>query len=139
MATTTRSAAPADGSAGAESFRAATDPAHKPFTVWIGGPGFGASAVFATEDEAYAEATRIRQGAESGELVRFTSKFGHQGDYRVGEVRILRWNPLTGGDLSHARSWNIADPAPDALTALPDDWYFEPLPADWRTPATAEH
>ncbi|WP_055535906.1 hypothetical protein [Streptomyces graminilatus] len=117
----------------------AVDLAVTPFLVEISGAGFSHSAVFASLDDAYSRAWAIRDTAQAGRLVLFTDRFGHDGRYRVLGIAILRWNPLTGHLLAHARSWQLNDPDAEALTALPDLWYDEPLPADWRAGITGGH
>jgi hypothetical protein len=102
-----------------------------PYQVIIEGWGFSSWRGFTTASEAYAEAHRIREIAESGEQVAFHNAIGSGGNYLVRGIRIFRRNPLTGKDLAHARSWRLADPAPDALTPHPAHWHFGPLPDGW--------
>ncbi|MFI1648267.1 hypothetical protein ACH4XT_15190 [Streptomyces avidinii] len=104
-----------------------------PFLVEIWGSGYGRCAAFSTMDDAYAAARAIREQALTEETVAFTDRFGHEGLYRVLGVGVRRRNRLTGRLLAHARSWNLGSERADALLALPDDWYDEPLPEDWRS------
>jgi len=117
----------------------AVDLAATPFLVEISGAGFSHSAGFASLDDAYSRAWSIRDAAQAGRLVLFTDRFGHDGRYRVLAIAILRWNPLTGSLLAHARSWQLNGTDADALTALPDHWHDEPLPEDWRAGSMGGH
>lgn len=104
-----------------------------PYRVVVEGSAFSSWIGFATAEEAYAEAHRIKGPAEEGEMVAFTNFMGSGGNYIVRGIRIFRWNPLTQTELAHARSWTITNPAADALTPLPAEWHLElnPLPDDW--------
>lgn len=102
-----------------------------PFEIVIEGPGFRQSDRYATEDEAYTEARRIRDERGRNDRVAFRTKFGYTGLYAVGGVEIQRWNPLTRRWANHAQPWSRNRPKPDALTPLPRDWHDDPLPADW--------
>lgn len=107
-----------------------------PFEVMIEGPGFRQSARYATREEAYTEAWRIRDERGHSDTVAFSTKFGYTGRYAVGRIMIRRWNPITRQWGSHAAPWSRTHPAPDALTPLPRDWHGE-LPDDWYSnPAT---
>lgn len=108
-----------------------------PFEVVIEGPGFRQSDRYATEEEVYAEARRIRDERAHSDTVTFRTKFGHTGLYAVGGITIQRWNPATQQWASHAQPWGRNSPHPEALTPLPRDWHGEPLPADWYADPTA--
>lgn len=108
-----------------------------PFEIVIEGPGFRESDRYATEEEAYTEARRIRSERRSSDRVAFRSKFGYTGCYAVGRIAIQRWNPITQRWANHAQPWIRNRPAPDALTPLPHDWHGDALPADWYASPTA--
>lgn len=121
------------------SLRATASRSVLPFEVVIEGPGFRQSDRYATEDEAYTEARRLRDERRSADAVAFRTKFGHTGRYAVTRVQVQRWNPLTRRWLNHAEPWSKDRPKPNALTPLPRDWHGEPLPADWYAdPADGE-
>ncbi len=102
-----------------------------PFEVMVEGPGFRLTARYATQDEAYTEARRIRDERSRNEVVAFRTKRGETGLYAIGAVRIHRWNPLTLQWASHAEPWNRLHPNPGCLTPLPRDWHGTLLPNDW--------
>lgn len=104
-----------------------------PFLVQIEGPGFRLANRYATENEAYTEARRIRdeRTRHPDQNVVFRTEFGHSGLYAVGRVTILRWNPLTRKWTSHAHGWSRLHPHPNAFVPLPRDWHDDPLPDDW--------
>ncbi|MFF7147494.1 hypothetical protein ACFZAO_05395 [Streptomyces griseoaurantiacus] len=100
-----------------------------PIEVCVAGPGFGDLLRFATLADAYAEARRVRSDAETGEPVVFNGRLQHL----VLEIRVLRWNPLTGNLLAHGRRWTARNTPADVFTPFPPDWHSDPLPADWYT------
>jgi hypothetical protein len=102
-----------------------------PFELIVEGPGFRVSDRYATEDEVYFEARRIRDERARSETVVVRTKFGYAGRYAVGTIKIQRWNPVTQRWANHAEPWSRTRPKPNALTPIPRDWYDEPLPADW--------
>jgi hypothetical protein len=107
----------------------------KPFTIEISSRQGGGSADYATQEQAYTEARRIQRAAEKGNPVTFTDQAGNTADHQVLGVRIFRWNPYAGWRIAHARHWSLNSPHPDALKPLPDEWYRERLPRDWRSSA----
>lgn len=109
----------------------------KPYEVQITGSGFSQPARFATVEEAYAEAHRLRKAAETGERVPFTNLIGETGLRLVLGIRIHGWNPITNTWLSHAEPWNARKPSVDALTSISADWHGVPLPDDWYGKSTA--
>lgn len=100
-----------------------------PIEVRVAGPGFGDFLRFATLADAYAEARRVRSDAETGGPVVFNGRLQQQ----VLEIRVLRWNPLTGNLLAHGRRWTARNTPADVFTPFPPDWHSDPLPADWYT------
>ncbi|GAA5070524.1 hypothetical protein [Streptomyces similanensis] len=108
-----------------------------PYEVRIGGAGFSQVARFATVEEAYAEAHRVRKTAETGERVAFTNLIGRTGMFLVLGIRINGWNPSTNTWLSHAGPWTAKKTPADALTPIPADWHGVPLPDDWYGQTTA--
>ena len=103
----------------------------KPYEVVIVGAGFRQPARFATVEEAYAEAHRIRKTAETGERVAFTNLIGETGAHLVLGIRVNGWNPLINAWLGHSKGWSARRPMADALTPLSADWHGVPLPNDW--------
>lgn len=108
-----------------------------PFEVVVCSPSIRATDRYATEEEAYAEARRIRDERAHSDTVVFRSKFGHTGRYAVGRIDIRRWNPITQRWAAHAQPWSRNSPNPAALTPLPRDWHGDQLPADWYADPTA--
>jgi hypothetical protein len=102
-----------------------------PFEIVIEGPGFRVSDRYATEEEAYAEARRIRVERAHSDKVAFRTKFGYAGRYAVGSIEIQRWNPIVQRWANHAQPWSRNSPNPGSLTPLPRDWHGDQLPADW--------
>lgn len=110
-----------------------------PFEIVIEGPGFRQSDRYATEDEAYTEARRIRDERCRSDKVAFRTKFRYTSLYAVGGIKVQRWNQLTQRWENHAEPWSRNRPKPNALTPLPHDPYDGPLPADWYAdPADGE-
>lgn len=103
----------------------------KPYEVLITGAGFSQPARFATVEEVYAEAHRVRKDAETGERVSFTNLIGQTSAHLVLGIRINGWNPITNTWVTHAGLWSARKPSPDALTPIPADWHGVPLPDDW--------
>jgi hypothetical protein len=111
--------------------------ADKPYEVRIAGAGFSQPARFATVEEAYTEAHRVRKTAETGDRVAFTNLIGETGLYLVLGIRINGWNPLTNTWLSHAQPWTVTKTPTDALTPISADWHGVSLPDDWYGKSTA--
>ncbi|MFD7015194.1 hypothetical protein [Streptomyces sp. NPDC059928] len=88
------------------------------------GPGFSRMVPFATEAEVYAAARAAAEKAVKGEYISFRSLF-RDNDSASGVLRIsILWrNSRTGMDQSHARSWSLTRPHPDALVPLPADFH----------------
>lgn len=109
----------------------------KPYEVLITGAGFSQPARFATVEEAYTEAHRVRKAAEAGGRVAFTNLIGDTAGYRILGICINGWNPITNTWLAHANLWTARKPSSDALTPIPADWHGVPLPDDWYGTSTA--
>ncbi|MET8571812.1 hypothetical protein [Streptomyces sp. NPDC004783] len=109
---------------------------NKPYEVRITGSGFSQPARFATVEEAYVEAHRVRKTSETGERVAFTNLIGETGLHLVLGIRIHGWNPITNTWLSHAQPWTAIKTPTDALTPLSADWHGVPLPDGWYGKST---